>query len=181
MSDDSAQHWFPMRVTYNRELKVKEQLELLNMEYFLPLRYEVTDNAEGYKRSLVPAIHNLIFVHSTRDILTELKMTRKELEPLRYMMHHNDSGDNVIMTVPDNQMDNFMRVASVRDDSVIFLDNSDYITKIGRKVRITGGYFKDVVGVIKRIKNNKHVVVQIEGLAAVAITYVPAFMLQEVS
>jgi transcription antitermination factor NusG len=41
-------------------------------------------------------------------------------------------------------------------------------------VRITGGPFKDVEGVVKRIKKNKSVVVQIEGIAAVAIAFVPA-------
>jgi transcription antitermination factor NusG len=41
-------------------------------------------------------------------------------------------------------------------------------------VRVNEGHFAGVEGVIKRIRKNKHVVVQIEGVAAVAITFVPA-------
>ena len=35
--------WFPMRVTYNRELKVKAALDQLGIENFLPMRYELVE------------------------------------------------------------------------------------------------------------------------------------------
>lgn len=73
-----------------------------------------------------------------------------------------------------------MRVASVETDDVMFLDCSDYICRVGKRVRIVEGAFAGVEGVIKRIKNNKHVVVQVEGLAAVAITFVPPSLLQPI-
>jgi hypothetical protein len=71
-------------------------------------------------------------------------------------------------------MNNFMRVASVQDDSVIFLDYKNFIGKEGRRVRINEGTFAGVEGVIKRIKKNKHVVVHIEGITAVAVAFVPS-------
>lgn len=40
------------------------------------------------------------------------------------------------------------------------------------------GDFVGVEGVIKRVKRNKHVVVQLEGLVAVAIAYIPGAYLQ---
>ena len=86
-------------------------------------------------------------------------------------------GNQVIMRVPDPEMENFLRVARVEDDRVMFLDYNDFISKVGRRVRINEGHFAGVEGVIKRIKKNKHVVVQIEGVAAVAITFVPASFL----
>ena len=46
--------------------------------------------------------------------------------------------------------------------------------------RITDGDFKDAEGVIKRIKNNKRIVVEIKGVAAVAITFVPAIWLEPI-
>ena len=33
--------WFPMRVTYQRELKVKAELDRLGIENFVPMRYKV--------------------------------------------------------------------------------------------------------------------------------------------
>lgn len=176
----SERAWYPMRVTYGREVKVKESLDKLGIDNFLPMHYELVDPGDGNKkRLLVPAIHNLIFIYDSREDITLLKTTRREFQPLRYITKHfaESVADN-ILTVPETQMRNFMRVASVQDDSVIFLDNSDYLNKVGRRVVITEGYFAGVEGVVKRIKKNKHVVVQLEGLAAVAVTYVPASCLR---
>ena len=165
-------YWFPMRVTYNRELKMKECLDNIGVENFLPLRYAIIDTAEGRKRKLVPAVSNLIFVHSTREKITQLKMFKREFEPLRYMMRSSASGYEVIV-VPDAQMENFIRVASVLDDSVFFLEMTDFLNQVGTRVLITEGPFAGVVGLVRRIQKNKHVVVSIEGVASVAIAYVP--------
>lgn len=167
-------HWFPMRITYHRELKIKSCLDNLKIENFLPMRYEMIETAKGSKRKLVPAIHNLIFVHSSQNTITSLKMGKKEFDPMRYMTKKDLNGTHEIIHVPDRQMENFIRVASTQDDTVFFLDPSDYLSKIGKKVRIVAGPFKDVEGVVKRIKKNKSIVVQIEGVAAVAIAFVPA-------
>lgn len=167
--------WFPMRVTYSRELKVKSRLEELKVECFLPMKYAVVNQHGTPRFKLVPAIHNLIFVREDQKRLTNLKRYDSILNSLRYMMLRENPVTKTggrIMTVPDVQMDNFMRVASVTDDSVIFLDKTD-IGVVGQKVMVTEGPFAGVVGVIKRIKKNKRVVVAIEGCAAVAITYVP--------
>ena len=173
MQTEKSLQWFPMRVTYNRELKVKEHLDTIDVESFIPLRYEFVGKGNDKKRKLVPAIHNLIFIRSTKQQLTYLKQSVKELEPLRFIVRTTLDGNNEILHIPDRQMENFLRVASVQDDSVMFLQPGDYINKVGRRVLITEGVFAGVEGVIKRFKNNRHVVVQMEGLAAVAITYVP--------
>ena len=168
-------HWFPMRVTYHRELKIKSILDDQGIENFLPMHFELVETKTGGKKSvLTPAIHNLLFVHSTQERLTELKMTREKLSPMRYIMKRSSDNQSEILTVPDQQMENFMRVASVQDDRVMFLDNNDFIKKVGQRVKVIDGCFSGVEGVIKRINRNKHVVVQLEGLAAVAIAFVPA-------
>lgn len=168
-----------MRVTYQREMKMKSLLDELGIENFVPMQYEVTGQGGNSRYKLVPAIHNLIFVRSTQEKISLLKMTRQGLEPLRYMMKVSDDGrGQVIMRVPDRQMENFIRVASAGTDKVRFLEYGDFLAQPGRRVRVTDGFFAGVEGVIKRIKNNKHVVVQIDGVAAVAIAYVPRQSLQ---
>ena len=87
--------WFPMRVTYQREMKVKAELDRLGIENFVPMRYKVmesqNDGDAELRRVLVPAINNLIFVRSTQERLSELKRTNEVLEPLRYMMDRTAS------------------------------------------------------------------------------------------
>ena len=169
-----------MRVTYHRETRIKFLLDELGIVNFLPMHYELVETKDrGKKRVLKPAIHNLIFVKSTQETLTELKMTREEFAPMRYMIKRPlSSGEkSEIMLVPDREMENFMRVASVQDDRVMFLENNDFINKVGQRVKVTDGYFAGVEGVIKRINKNKRIVVQLEGVAAVAIAFVPASQL----
>ena len=175
-----------MRITYGRDermLRFKQQLDDEGVENFLPLRYKYqkTDDWDVTKK-LVPAIHGLIFVHSTRERLTELKMTRREFEPMHYMTNRlSGSSEDSVLIVPTPQMQNFMRVASIQDDRFVYLENLDFVAKPGKKVRITDGDFKGVEGVIKRIKKNQCVVVQIEGIAAIALTFVPSVWLEEIS
>ena len=176
--------WFPMRVTYQREMKVKAELDRLGIENFVPMRYKVVelqnDGDTELQRVLVPAISNLIFVRSTQERMSELKRRNEVLEPLRYMMYYTASQEHAIMTVADGEMENFMRVASRTDDSVMFLDDETIIGKEGRRVEIMGGAFEGVKGVIRRVKRCKRVVVEIEGVASVAIAWVPAGMLKEI-
>lgn len=166
--------WYAMRVTYSRELKVQAALQQLGIESFVPMRHGVTYGKEGARYGLVPAIHNLIFVHSTQTRLTELKQGREELSSLRYMTKptSGNPAKQTIIIVGDAAMQNFMRVASVTDDRVMFLDSYDD-EAVGQRVRVTDGYFAGVEGIVRRIKKNKRVVVSIEGCASVAIAYVP--------
>lgn len=65
------------------------------------------------------------------------------LEPLRYMMDHTAEKEHEIMTVPDRQMENFMRVASMTDDSVMFLDENSIVGKEGKHVKTPNGNHHD--------------------------------------
>jgi len=76
-------------------------------------------------------------------------------------------------------MENFMRVATVKDDKVMFLEYGSYLDKPGSRVKVTKGFFAGVEGTVKRISNNRRVVVKIDGVAAVAITNVPVEYLME--
>ena len=173
--------WYPMRVTYSREMKVKAELDRLEIENFVPMTYKLLcAEGEDPHQELVPAINNLIFVRSTQGRISELKTSNEVLEPLRYMMDHTAEKAHEIMTVPDRQMENFMRVASMTDDSVMFLNENTIVGKEGKRVKIMGGMFEGVEGVIRRVKRCKRVVVALDGIASVAIAYVPAGLLMEV-
>ena len=80
-----------------------------------------------------------------------------------------------IITVSDKSMDNFLKVAQLPSDNVFYLDINDHVlSNIGKRVLITAGPFVGVEGIVKRIKRNKHVVIQLDDILAAAITYVPA-------
>ena len=174
-------NWYPMRVTYGREMKVKGELDRLGIENFVPMTYKVVCEDDGTPyRELVPAISNLIFVQSTQERISGLKRSNEVLEPMRYMMDRTAEEEHVILTVPDRQMVNFMRVATKTDESVMFLDEKSIVGKEGKRVKIMGGVFEGVEGVVRRVKRCKRVVVEIEGVASVAIAHVPVGLLREI-
>ena len=147
--------WYPMRVTYDREEIIKEHLDTDRVDSFLPMREEYYADAKGHPRKrTVPAVRNLIFIHSSQKDITEMKMYKAHYQPLRYMTDRTADGAIAhIMTIPDEQMEQFIRV----------------VTAPG----ITGGDFKGVEGIIRRIKRNKHVVVELKGIAVAILTFVP--------
>lgn len=168
-----------MRVTYSRELMAKAYLDSIGVENFIPMHYVHVDGKHPRHQVLKPAITSLIFVHACQRNITELKMTKRELCSLRYIMHPVlDDKNNVlrkdILTIPDKQMENFIKVASVLDDRVFYMENLDFAGKPGQRVKVVEGDFAGVEGTIKRVKKNKCVVVQIENVAAVAIAFLPA-------
>ena len=173
--------WFPMRVTYSRELKIKAELDRLEIENFVPMTYRlIDDGTDNPHRKLVPAINNLIFIRSTQERISHLKSSNETLEPLRYILDQTAQKAHTIITIADRQMENFMRVASRADDSVMFLNDDSVVGKEGKRVEIMGGAFEGVTGVIRRVKRCKRVCVEIEGVASVAIAFVPVEWLKEI-
>ena len=174
-----------MRITYGRVermFRFKELLEKEKLEYFLPMRYDFQKTSDwDIRRELVPAINGLVFIHSTQEHLTDLKMTRREFEPMHYWTNRlSESTDDKVLVVPDRQMDNFMNIYTKQDNRITLLEYTDFIAKPGKRVLITQGDFEGTVGTIKRIKKSRCVVVEIQGLAAMAITYVPPTWLREI-
>lgn len=117
-SPDTAAEWYVLRVTYQRELSTKEYLDKLNIENFVPVRVVRRRNSKGqFFRACEVAVHNYIFIRSTREVIDELKTYK--LPMLRYVMHPQN-GENQIMIVPEEQMRNFIAVAGNEDEQVLF-------------------------------------------------------------
>ena len=105
-----AKQWFAIRVTYSREMALKEYLDRCRMESFIPMSYKEVIKGERKVRKLVPVIHNLVFVRSTREKLDEIKRDISLKVPIRYIM---DRETRRPLVVPDRQMHSFIAVAGL--------------------------------------------------------------------
>lgn len=190
MVNDSELRWYPMRVAYGRAERMERlqaALERRGIESFMVWRnvYERTDDFK-VRKTRVPAVNGLIFVHSTQEEITRLKMTKSEFEPLRYYVNQitdrlTGKATDRILTVPDGEMANFMRVYERAGEKAALLEYTEFIAKAGKRVRVTQGDFAGTVGTIKRIKKTQCVVVQLEGFAALALAFVPLSWLEELT
>ena len=167
--------WYAIRVTYNRELKVKADLDERGIQNFVPMQYKHNRKGEKIKKKLEPTIHNLIFVLIDKKSMVEYKATTTL--PIRYIM---DREKNVPMVIPRRQMDNFIAVAGSYDEQLIYIENDPGLLKKGDKVRVLGGIFEGAEGTLKRIKGDRRVVVSIPGVIAVATANIHASLLEKI-
>ncbi len=160
--------WFAMSAPYRRELKAKAFLESKGIECFVPMKNAIVDKRNGIKsRQLVPAIHNLIFVHTSKSTIQELKRGR---DFLQYMTRPQD-GKNTPITIPDKQMSQFIAATNTTNEELIYLRPEEIDLKKGAKVRVHGGAFDGMEGTFMKVqgKRNRRVVILVESVAAVAL------------
>lgn len=170
--------WYALRITYSRELAFKKYLDERDIENFIPMRYEYVVKDERKIRKLVPVVHNLVFVYSSRRQIDEIKSTMGVRLPIRYIM---DRETNQPITIPETQMRSFIAVAGSHDQQVIYLDPTTVSFKKGDRVRVTGGLFEGVEGVFIRVKGDRRVVVSIQGVMAIATTFIHPSLIEPVN
>ena len=170
--------WYAIRVTYSREMKLKEFLDAQAIENFIPMNYKLVKKNGRRVKALVPAINNLVFVRSTKNDIDEIKKEKAGIIPIRYII---DKSTCSPIIVPESQMRNFIIVAGCLDEQLLYLDeNIETVLKKGDKVRVMGGAFAGVEGVILRIKRDRRVVVSIKGLITVATAYIQPQLIQRI-
>ena len=81
--------WYAIRVTYNREMKVKAELDELKIRSFVPMQYKAQVRDGRLVKRLVPSVHNLIFIYITPSGMRDYK-ERTSL-PIRYIMRRHRS------------------------------------------------------------------------------------------
>ena len=168
--------WYAIRVTYNRELKVKEDLDARNIPCFVPMQYRREERNGVMVKRLVPSVHNLIFINLTPSEMREYKETTQL--PIRYIMNR---GTRKPITVPDREMENFIKVAGTYNEKLIYLNPEPGDFSEGERVRIIGGDFEGAEGIFVRIKRDRRVLVSIPGVVAVATTHVHLSMLEKIT
>ena len=175
--------WYPMRVTYNRQLRVKANLDRLGVENFLPMR-EHTERRNGRIRHCRrPAISNLIFVRSTMERITKLKHTDPVSALMRYMTRRpvdRPDAPAEILTVPEREMDNFIKATAGPESEYTYLRPDELRGHEHGRVLICSGPFAGVEGTIKRIHGTRHVVIELSNLGGLAINFVPKAYLMEI-
>lgn len=95
---------------YKNEKMAEDRLKdkEYGLEYFIPKHYAVKTYHGMKSTRLVPVIPSLVFVHASHSQITEFK---KRYNFLQFAMWKKSTGMEYI-TVPDDQMDSFIQIAS---------------------------------------------------------------------
>ena len=144
------------------------------IENFIPMCYKIKIVKGKKEKMLVPAINDLVFVHATKKDVEDFKADALlNFGYNTYFLTRKVGLKRKIEIVPEDEMREFMKVASHLDDDITFYKPEEVELKKGTKVRVIGGVFDGVEGVLMKVKGkrNKRIVLQIPGLA-VATSYV---------
>ena len=172
---DDPIRWFAMRATYRHEIKMRDMLQQHGIETFVPMKYTFTTKGKKVVRTLTPVINGLIFVHTDQRTLQPLKVRNPYLQ---YIVDKNR--EKII--VPEQQMRQFINICNTYNENIKYLEPTEINLSKGTKVRITGGEFEGYEGTFIKVKGarDRRVVVEIQGIIAVAMATIPPELIQPI-
>lgn len=180
-------HWFPMKVAFSRVISLGKALHEENIKYFIPTNEEVIPNIGGQKIVQIP-MADIIFIYSSKDKIEHLKATNQYCHSLCFITEipHSDikigmtelekRHVNRIIIVDDLSMKRFLDNINKIRHKVTLLQYSETFSQIGKRIRITDGPLAGTEGILRRIKGNKHVHLDLGNLLTAQIDYVPGHM-----
>lgn len=176
----AAMRWYVLRITYGREKKAYDYVTSNGIQAYLPQHhvYKIKDGRRV--KSLRPLIPNLLFVHCSREALDEVVKGSKKQPYIRYYYNHlvkTPDGKDEVMTVRDDDMQNFIRVTSVNNPHIkVLAPETPY--KAGDYIEVIDGPFTGVRGHVARYASEQRVVITVNDLFKVATAYIPTAFLR---
>lgn len=173
--------WYAMRVTYGRELKIQAAMNG-KFETFIPKCYKTVERFGKRHYELTSCISNLLFIYGTRNQIEEERQKQAEIKNdkkwhlLNFIMNH----ENKMITVPNKQMEDFIRISNLPVEEIIPLDIREGESLTGQRVKVIDGPLVGIEGFIKRIEGNKRVVVTIDGMLATALKFISPSILTKI-
>ena len=159
MNKSTDIHWYPLRVTYSRELLLKGILDAEKIENFIPMHYEYI--RKGERKECIERIRQSIALSLAVRYIFNQELRRP-------------------ITIPDSQMRSFIAVSGNYEEQIVYLDPIATALQKGDRVRVTGGIFEGVEGVIIRVKGDRRVSVCIQGVMAVATAYIHPSLIERI-
>lgn len=168
--------WYVLRISYGRAQKANDILTGKGIETYLPL-HTIYNKVDGKRiKTRTPLLPNFLFVHTTLSSIQSLLKLSSDLNIVSFYYDHFNTlpnGMNPPLTVPDNAMQNFIRLTSIDNEHILLIDNVNGTYKTGDKVRIIAGPFKGIEGKVTKITGQKRVIVELPGICSVATAYIP--------
>lgn len=168
------EQWFVLRAIFKKELAVRDALRQAGLTCYVPLRYRVETQRGRKVRRLVPAITELVFVRGTEEAVRNAKgMLRETCYWLVRPVQGQQRPEKIV--VSDRDMQNFIRVTQQTEANVLYFRPDEVSLSKGDHIRIHGGVFDGVEGVLLKVKGrrDKQLVVTIPDLAIAAVSIHP--------
>lgn len=175
--------WYVFRASYGREDKASDFLVDNGTYTYVPKKY-VERYVRGKKRRILKSlIPNILFAYTTEDKAEEYVKNTPELSYLTYYYNHFEKGDNEKnrpLTVPQDEMNRFVKATSSKNRHLLFVTPSQCHFKTGEMVKVIDGPFIGVEGRVARVAGQQRVVVAISKIGLVSTAYVPTAFIEKI-
>ena len=173
-----AQHWYALKVFYNKVFEVEELLQEDGTETYIPCHY-VREERQGQmqviRKTLIPS---LMFFRSTERYAKDFQ--NRLLNRVMLYMKRASEYRKIPAPISDSEMEMFILVTSAGDQGLEYFPDDYMSYKVGQKVRVIGGIFKGAEGYIKRIKHNRRLTVTLSGICMVATSVIEPCYLEKI-
>lgn len=162
---DQNYKWYPVYTRSRAEKKAHDELVKKGIISYLPLRKTVKQWSDRKKIIEEPLIKSYLFVYISTKEYAEVLMTNGIARFLYF------SGK--IASMPDQQIDHLKLLLATDDELAIF----DYEIKIGQKVLIKAGPFKDIIAEMVSLHNKQRIILRLDHMGyAIEINTSMAFV-----
>lgn len=160
------QNWYALRATH--EFDVANTLRTECSDVYLPV--EQARTADGTTRTR-PLISRVLFVRDTETHLLQLeKRGHDPIDPIQPFWIYRYERGGAIQPVKDTEMQ-LLRLLSATDSTRCEIyTRTDF--HAGQAVEVIAGPFAGYRGHVRRIQRNRHVIVEIEGICAIALPFI---------
>lgn len=174
-SENNTQHWFVMRdlTRPNAKRPAYVLLEEKGIKYFTPMMWKIRIHNGRRERLLIPVIHDLIFVYSSRE---ELDPIVEKIGTFQYRFTRNSNREP--MKVRNSEMENFIHAIDTDDTPLYLRPNEITPSMCKRRIRIIGGNLNGYEGYLltTRGSRKKRLLVEIPTLLIAAVEVQPEYI-----
>lgn len=148
--------WYVMNLRYLRVQSLTPALQSAGMEFFIP-----------------PKITNLVFLHSTQDIIDLFLASSPLGGKVSFMRSRQDYKPIVVR---DADMDVFISICKYCEMPILMTEKP--VITLGDHVRVKDGPLRGTEGYVVRMRKSKRVLVEVAGIIWAATSYIPPEMLE---
>lgn len=153
--------WYAVYTTSRAEKKVKQRLDEVHIENYLPLRTEIRIWSDRKKKITLPLIPGYIFVHiPAEDILKILNIPGV----VTFLKEKS-----LPAVIPDDQIHRLRMMVEYAFDEVEFMTSP---VNIGDKVRVKQGNLEGLIGELVEVRGKYKIAIRLQYFGC-ALTTVP--------
>ncbi len=150
-----------------------KRFQAAGIEVFTPMRSCLKAKRGKRIRVQVPYIQDLLFVHETSAVIDTIV---DKVSTIQY--RYQKGGYRMPITVPDSDMNRFIKAVSASDDPKYYLPEELTPAMCNRSIRIVGGELDGYEGKLLTVRGSakKRLLVELPGLFSVGVEVHPEYI-----